>query len=102
MTALMANCFANKTQNTAKVRRDSSSHHRSKTAAEWFNVDAFARPAFWALWERWKRYHYRGEADQLRHGFFQCCEHTYGDGAFGQVAGTADPWVIQFALRWSS
>ncbi len=34
--------------------------------------------------------------------FFQCCEHTYGDGAFGQVAGTADPWVIQFALRWSS
>jgi hypothetical protein len=36
----------------------------------------------------------------FNHTNFNAVDTTFGDGAFGQVVGAADPRIIEFALRW--
>jgi len=97
-----------------------------KTVNEWFNVDAFTRPAFgffgnagngiitgphlinfdmglykdFRLTER-HIIQFRSEFFNIfNHTNFNAVDTTFGDGAFGQIVGAADPRIIEFALRW--
>jgi hypothetical protein len=96
-----------------------------KTVAQWFNVGAFAAPAFgffgdcgnglirgpgentwnWALYKTFPigerlKLQFRGEFFNIwNHASFTNVSTNLGAGDFGQVTGALDPRIIEFALR---
>jgi len=97
-----------------------------KTVAEWFNTAAFVQApfgffgnagngiitgpglinfdmGFYKDFRVTERYtiQFRSEFFNIfNHTNFNAVDTTFGDGAFGQVVGAADPRIVEFALRW--
>jgi hypothetical protein len=98
-----------------------------KTVGQWFNTNAFARPAAgffgnagrgvitgpglinfdmafykdFPISERFGKIEFRAELFNIfNHANFNAISTSFGSGSFGQVVGAADPRVIEFALRY--